>query len=293
MTDRKKRIRQEIRKEAFIKEKAAAIDMKQKKTGWGIVLAVLILLTGADAVRASGAHTAETPYNWYCKNREGNVPPDIAPEFSFIGEHGGYWLDEGKKNDTDDKVIYLTFDAGYENGNVEKILDALKKHQATGAFFVLSNLVTTNTDLVKRMKNEGHLICNHTSKHKNMTRITDYAVFEAELRALEQVYFEKTGEKLDPFYRPPEGCFSEENLDFAQKCGYKTIFWSYAYADWDNKKQLPSVKAKDKVLAHTHNGMVLLLHPTSQTNAEIMDELLTEWEREGYRFGSLYELTGS
>ena len=265
--------------------------MEKAKKGVGILLAaVFLVLTSVSGWDVSGAHTAQTPYNWYCKNREGHVRPSIAPEFSFIKDHGGYWLDE---RDPEEKVIYLTFDAGYENGNVEKILDTLKEHQATGAFFVLSNLVTTNTALVKRMKAEGHLVCNHTSKHKNMTKFTDFSSFEAELKALERVYLDATGEKLDPFYRPPEGCFSEENLDFAAQCGYKTVFWSFAYADWDNQKQMPAVKARDKILAHTHNGMVLLLHPTSSTNAEILDGILTEWENQGYRFGTLYELTGT
>lgn len=194
------------------------------------------------------------------------------------------------KTPGDDKVIYLTFDAGYENGNVEKILDALKDHNATGAFFVLDNIIMRNPDLVKRMSDEGHLVCNHTAKHHDMTKITSKDQFAKELKTLEDAYFELTGRDMAKFYRPPEGRFSEQNLKFAKELGYKTVFWSFAYADWDNNKQPDEAKSIEKVLSHTHNGEIILLHPTSATNAAIMDRLLTEWENQGYRFGSLSEL---
>ena len=228
-------------------------------------------------------------YNWYCKNNDSHTPPELPSEFSFINENEGYYLDE--KATDDHKVIYLTFDAGYENGNIEKILDILKKHNATGAFFVLGNLITRNTDLVKRMVDEGHLVCNHTNRHHDMTKVTDPEAFRSELEALNTIMKETCGCELAPFYRPPEGRFSEENLKCAKENGYKTIFWSYAYADWDNKKQMSEEKALKKLLTHTHNGEVLLLHPTSATNAAILDAYLTELEAEGYSFGTLYELT--
>ena len=187
-------------------------------------------------------------------------------------------------------MLYLTFDAGYENGNVEKILDALKKHNAQGAFFVLEHLVKCNTPLVRRMAEEGHLVCNHTAKHPDMSRITDKTLFCKQLSALEKVYADCTGREMAPFYRPPEGRFSKQNLRYAEEEGYTTVFWSYAYADWDNNRQPDPERAIAQILAHTHPGMVILLHPTSATNAKIMDRLLTAWEQDGYRFGSLEEL---
>lgn len=225
---------------------------------------------------------ADSAQSWYCKRQKNHARPSIEPQMSFVTENGGVFL--GK--DPDEKVIYLTFDAGYENGNVEKILDVLKKHNAPGAFFVLDNLIKRNTELVLRMAEEGHLVCNHTAHHKDMTKLSD-AEFEAELCALEQIYKEKTGYDMAKFYRPPEGKFNEKNLACAKRLGYTTVFWSLAYADWDNNKQPSPDYAKKLLCDNIHNGAILLLHPTSETNANILDELLTTWEAEGYRFGSL------
>jgi peptidoglycan-N-acetylmuramic acid deacetylase len=187
-------------------------------------------------------------------------------------------------------VIYLTFDAGYENGNIARILDTLKSHNAEGAFFILENLIRRNPELVERMKSEGHLVCNHTARHKDMTKLSDEEI-EKELRTLETLYSETFGATLAPFYRPPEGKFDRKSLAIAKRLGYHTAFWSLAYADWDNDNQPDPEKAKKLLCDHLHNGAVILLHPTSKTNADILDALLTEWENEGYRFGSLTEFT--
>jgi len=226
---------------------------------------------------------------WYVSKENENGHPKLPAEWGYINELGGYYVD--LKAESNDKVIYLTFDAGYENGNIERILDVLKKHEAKGAFFVLKNLIKQNTDLVLRMTTEGHTVCNHTSKHKDMSKICNIESFKAELCELENIYKEYTGLELSKFYRPPEGKFSKQNLEFAKALGYKTVFWSFAYADWDNNKQPDREYALNKLKSNTHNGMVVLLHPTSSTNADIMDEILTYWENEGYRFGTLDELT--
>ncbi len=229
-------------------------------------------------------------YSWYCIHQKNGQIPPIPTEMSFIEDHGGYYVDRKAKED--DKVIYLTFDAGYENGNVEKILDILKEENVPGAFFILDNLVTTNTELVKRMVEEGHLVCNHTAKHRDMSKVTSKEEFAAELQKMESVFKEYTGYDMAKLYRPPEGKFSETNMIHAEELGYKTIFWSFAYADWDNNKQMSADKAADKVLSGTHNGEVLLLHPTSATNAAILSRLIKTWKSMGYRFGTLNELVG-
>lgn len=229
-----------------------------------------------------------TAHGWYCM-RNGNEPPCLESQFSFIEKYDGYYLDR----DPEDKVIYLTFDAGYENGNVARIADTLKKHNVTGAFFVLDNIIKKEPELIKRLAEDGNLICNHTASHRDMTGITNIEQFGAELSALEDTCREYTGIEMAKFYRPPEGKFNEENLAFAKELGYKTVFWSLAYADWDNSAQPDSSEAKDKLLSNTHNGMVLLLHPTSATNADILDELICRWEADGYRFGDLNELCKS
>ena len=230
---------------------------------------------------------SSAPQNWYCKHMKSSERPPIPPEMSWVSEHNGYFL--GK----DEKVIYLTFDAGYENGNVEKILNTLKSEKVPAAFFILDNLVESNTDLVKRMIDEGHTVCNHTAKHRDMTKVSTKEAFADELSKMEQIYKDKTGAELSKYYRPPEGKFNEENLAWADELGYKTIFWSFAYADWDNENQMSSESAINKIITNTHNGEVLLLHPTSKTNAEILPELIRQWREMGYSFGTLDELTES
>lgn len=231
--------------------------------------------------------TASSPvYNWYFKHMENGARPPIPSEMSFIQNYGGYFL--GK----DEKVIYLTFDAGYENGNVEKILDVLKEENVPGAFFILDNLVLKNTALVKRMADEGHTVCNHTAKHRDMTTVSTKEEFAAELNKMEQIYKDNTGSDMAKYYRPPEGKFNEANMKWASELGYKTIFWSFAYADWDNGNQMSPEAAKEKILSGTHNGEVVLLHPTSATNATILSDLIRSWKGMGYRFGTLDELTG-
>lgn len=229
---------------------------------------------------------AENVQNWYCKREKDHIRPSADPNMAYIAEENGFFIGENPN----EKVIYLTFDAGYENGNVARILDTLKAHNAEGAFFILENLIVRNPELVERMKNEGHLICNHTAKHKDMTKLSEEEA-EKELHALENLYREKFGCELAPFYRPPEGKFDRKSLGVAKKCGYYTAFWSLAYADWDNEKQPNPEKAKKLLSDYLHNGAVILLHPTSKTNADILDELLTQWEKDGYRFGSLSEFT--
>ena len=234
----------------------------------------------------ASAYSRQT-HSWYCM-RAGNKPPSIESQMAFVKDHDGYFLDENASEN--DPVIYLTFDAGYENGNIADILDTLKKHDVKAAFFILKNLITKDTELVKRMGDEGHLVCNHTASHKDMTSVCSIEEFSSELKAIEDIYRENTGREMAKFYRPPEGKISEENMYFADTLGYDTVFWSFAYADWDNNDQPDPDTSRRLILDNTHNGMVLLLHPTSATNANILDSLICEWKAMGYRFGDLNEL---
>ena len=194
---------------------------------------------------------------------------------------------------TNEKVLYLTFDAGYENGCTEKILDVLKQQQVSAAFFLVGNYIEKNADLVRRMVDEGHIVGNHTMHHYDMSKLSDKAAFAKELTDLEALYKEKTEQEMPKYYRPPQGIYSEENLKMAKELGYKTVFWSLAYVDWNNDAQPTKEQAFQKLLPRTHPGAVVLLHSTSQTNAEILDELITKWKEEGYRFGTIAELFDS
>ncbi len=190
----------------------------------------------------------------------------------------------------EEPVLYLTFDAGYENGHTEAILDALKKHNAPAAFFVVGTYIQQNPELVKRMAAEGHIVGNHTWHHWDMDKIGDRVTFEKELTDVEAAYEQVVGQPMPKYYRPPRGVYAEQNLAMAQALGYRTVFWSLAYVDWKQDEQPSREEAFDKLLSRVHNGAIVLLHSTSATNAEILDELLTKWEEMGYRFGSLEEL---
>lgn len=230
---------------------------------------------------------ADSGCNWYIVKRGNEVPgfPENADE---ILKHGGIFIDNNAV-DSNEKKIYLTFDAGYENGNVEKILDIMRDENVQGAFFVLSNLINKNPELIKRMVNEGHLVCNHTSNHKDLTKLNDGEIL-ANLARLEKQYKDLTGMEMEKIFRFPEGRYNISALKLLQENGYKSVFWSMAYDDWDNGRQMNVDKAKEKLLSTTHNGAILLLHPTSSTNARILRDLIHEWRDMGYSFGSLRDI---
>lgn len=213
--------------------------------------------------------------------QEGSAPIGTAGA-DQLKQYGAAYL-----GDTSRKVLYLTFDAGYENGSTEKILDVLKKHEVKAAFFLVGNYIQRNADLVRRMVSEGHIVANHTMHHYDMSKLSDKAAFQKELTDLEQLFFQTTGTEMPKYYRPPQGIYSEDNLRMAQELGYKTVFWSLAYVDWNNDAQPSREEAFRKLLPRVHNGAVVLLHSTSRTNGEILDELLTKWKEMGYTFESL------
>ena len=215
---------------------------------------------------------------------EGESPVGNATQ-EFLSQYDAYFL-----GDTDKKVIYLTFDCGYENGYTEQILDALKKHNAPAAFFVVGNMIESAPDIIRRMAAEGHIVGNHTYHHPDMSAISDASAFKEELDSLSALYEQTVGQPLPMYYRPPQGKYSEENLKQAQALGYKTIFWSLAYVDWYVDDQPTAEAAYAKLLPRIHDGAIVLLHSTSRTNAEILDDLLTKWEEMGYTFASLDEL---
>ena len=194
-------------------------------------------------------------------------------------------------SDTDEKILYLTFDAGYENGNTPAILEALKKHQAPAVFFAVGNFIKDNPDLIKRMITEGHIVGNHTMTHPDMSQISSMESFQKELEGVEELYTSETGEPMTKFYRPPRGVYSTENLSMAKELGYSTFFWSLAYVDWIQEQQPSKEEAFQKLIPRIHPGAIVLLHNTSSTNAAILDELLTKWEEMGYQFHSIKELT--
>lgn len=253
-----------------------------KRKVFMLVMALLALLSLALAQTKPAAITTGA---WGLSYREAHTVPQGPASKEELAR-----FDAAYVGDTEQPVIYLTFDAGYENGCTEKILDVLQKHDAPAAFFLVGNYLEKNADLVRRMVAEGHIVGNHTMHHPDMRKLTDPEDFRQELTDLEDLFREITGKEMPRYYRPPQGTYSRENLLEAKKMGYHTVFWSLAYVDWRNDAQPTKEEAFQKLLPRVHNGAVVLLHSTSATNAAILDELLTKWESMGYRFGSLQEL---
>ena len=223
--------------------------------------------------------------SWGLSFRTEGTPPVGPASGAQLAKYDAAYL-----GDTNQKVLYLTFDAGYENGCTAKILDVLKKHEVPAAFFLVGNYIEKNADLVRQMVAEGHTVGNHTMHHYDMSKLTDKAAFQKELDDLAALYEKTVGQPLPKYYRPPQGIYSEENLRHARELGYKTVFWSLAYVDWNNDSQPTKETAFGKLIPRTHDGAVVLLHSTSRTNAEILDELLTKWKAMGYRFAPIEEL---
>lgn len=209
----------------------------------------------------------------------GNATPEYLKEFNsfFIAPEGN-------------KKIYITFDAGYEAGYTPKILGVLEKHNVKATFFVVGTLMKSNPELIKQIDEKGHIVANHSMHHPNMSKMSTMEDFKKEIEPVEELYKEITGKDMKKFYRPPQGIFSETNLKMANELGYKTIFWSLAYVDWYKDKQPSKEEALNKIMSRIHDGAIILLHSTSKTNSEILDELLTKLEKQGYTFGTLEEL---
>ena len=235
--------------------------------------------------QTTGATVLESE-NWGLGfGQEGQKPSGNASA-AELQKYDAYFCAQG-----DEKVIYLTFDCGYENGNTEPILDALKKHNAPATFFVVGHFLESAPEIVKRMVEDGHTVGNHTYHHPDMSQISDKTSFRKEMDDTASLFVETTGTDMAMYYRPPQGKYSTTNLQMAKELGYSTFFWSLAYVDWNQDSQPSHDEAFDKLTKRIHPGAIVLLHSTSKTNGEIMDELLTKWEEMGYTFRPLSDFT--
>lgn len=239
---------------------------------------------GYDAHQVSSARALNSE-NWGLGFSVEGEAPTANETPDELKKLGGYYI-----GDQTQKKIYLTFDCGYENGQMEKILDALKEADVKAAFFLVGNYLETEPELVKRIVEEGHTIGNHTYHHKDMS-VMGEEEFRKELQDLEVKLKELTGKESGMYYRPPQGKYCTRSLQMAKDAGYKTVFWSLAYVDWYDDDQPTKEEAFEKLLKRIHPGAVVLLHSTSRTNGEILPELLREWKDMGYTFGTLQELT--
>ena len=224
-----------------------------------LLLLTLAFLLGSLAGKAElslGIHPVSGPVlstseNWGLSFPEEGTLPTANASIEELKQYDAYYA-----QDTDEKILYLTFDCGYENGATPAILDALKKHQAPAAFFVVGNFVRDNPDLIRRMTEEGHTVANHTLSHPDMSKISSVENFQKELSGVESLYKEITGTDMIKYYRPPQGIYSTENLKMAKQLGYQTFFWSLAYVDWQQDNQPTHEEAFDKLLSRVHPGAI-------------------------------------
>ena len=224
---------------------------------------------------------------WWFKRNENHTIPEVQQEIDL--EKYDAWY---AKTDVQDgeKPVFLTFDCGYENGYTPGILDVLKKHKAPAAFFVCKHFIEDQPALIKRMKEEGHVVGNHTANHICMPENDDRTVRE-EIAGNANYMKEATGYEMDPFFRPPKGEYSERTLQITKNMGYSTIFWSLAYVDYDVNNQPGADYVIGQFHDYIHPGAIPLIHNMSESNAQALDTVLTNLENEGYTFHSLYELS--
>jgi len=224
--------------------------------------------------------------SWSWRRNTDHEPVEIYSTFSpdELKALGTYYM-----VDTEEKVVYLTFDEGYENGYTESILDTLLAYNVKAAFFVTKTYIESRPDLVIRMKEEGHIVGNHSATHPDFTTLTDEEI-ETELISTADTMAELTGYDMDMFLRPPEATYSERTLYVARRLGYRNIFYSIAYQDWLVDDQLGAEAALDHVMTNYHKGAIILLHAVSSSNAEALGDMISELQALGYRFGYLYEV---
>lgn len=221
--------------------------------------------------------------SWFYMPNDTHTTPDINPKLTYdLSNYNAIY--NGPINEST-KTLYLTFDEGYENGYTPKILDVLKEKNVKAVFFVTSYYLEKNPDLVKRIVDEGHIVGNHSKTHSSMPTLTsDMTKFKEEFSDVESKYKEITGLDMKKFFRPPMGYYSERSLAMTNDLGYKTVFWSFAYDDWDPEKQPEVNYAKNKILDNLHNGSILLLHAVSKTNTEILEDVIDSARNAGYEF---------
>ena len=263
------------------------ITKKHLLAGVAVCAALAVGAVGLSLAQPAPAAVTTAAGNWGLSFQQEGQPPVGNATAEALAAHDAYYV-----GDTAQKRLYLTFDAGYENGYTAAILDTLKQHNVPAAFFVVGHYLESAPDLVRRMAAEGHTVANHTYSHPDMSAIAGESAFLHELSRVEEKYKEVTGQEMPKYYRPPQGKYSEQNLKMAAAAGYHTFFWSLAYVDWYVDNQPTREQALEKLVGRVHNGAVVLLHSTSATNAAVLDEVLTKWKEMGYTFGTLAELCG-
>lgn len=218
---------------------------------------------------------------WGIKRNDNHEQPDVGNvNRKILDKYQGLYM--GNK---EQKLVYLTFDLGYEAGYTPKILEVLKQNEVKATFFITAHYVNTQPDLVKQMIDEGHIIGNHTVNHKSMPSCS-LETIKKEVMDLHSAIYDKFGYEMK-FIRPPKGEYSERTVAYTNTLGYTSVMWSFGYDDWDEKKQGRKEYGKKKILDNVHNGEIMLLHATSKDNANILDDVIKEIKNMGYEFRNI------
>ena len=241
--------------------------------------------TDQQKYQETSGETVQGIERWWLKRNENHQTPEVS-DYIDLSKYDAYYVNPKCKK----KKIFLTFDCGYENGFTPKILDVLKKQKVVAAFFVTKPFIREGRELIRRMKKEGHIVGNHTVHHKSMPTLSDRDN-KQEIIDCAEYCKEATGYEMDHFIRPPMGEYNEKTLKLTKSMGYKTIFWSMAYVDFDVNKQPGKQYVVEHFKKYTHNGAIPLMHNVSQSNAEALDEVITNLKKEGYQFESLKKLS--
>jgi len=241
--------------------------------------------TDQQKYQETSGETVQGIERWWLKRNENHQTPEVS-DYIDLSKYDAYYVNPKCKK----KKIFLTFDCGYENGFTPKILDVLKKQKIVAAFFVTKPFIREGRELVRRMKKEGHIVGNHTVHHRSMPTLSDRDN-KQEIIDCAEYCKEATGYEMDHFIRPPMGEYNEKTLKLTKSMGYKTIFWSMAYVDFDVNKQPGKQYVVEHFKKYTHNGAIPLMHNVSQSNAEALDEVITNLKKEGYQFESLKNLS--
>ena len=241
--------------------------------------------TDQQKYQETSGETVQGIERWWLKRNENHQTPEVS-DYIDLSKYDAYYVNPKCKK----KKIFLTFDCGYENGFTPKILDVLKKQKIVAAFFVTKPFIREGRELIRRMKKEGHIVGNHTVHHKSMPTLSDRDN-KQEIIDCAEYCKEATGYEMDHFIRPPMGEYNEKTLKLTKSMGYKTIFWSMAYVDFDVNKQPGKQYVVEHFKKYTHTGAIPFMHNVSQSNAEALDEVITNLKKEGYQFESLKNLS--
>lgn len=246
--------------------------MKKHKIVYLFLLALILMITTKNV----------SAYGFGVKKNNQHLQPDIGFYKGIIESNNGIYVG---KNDS--KNIYLTFDCGYENGYTNKILEILKEKNVNATFFITGHYINSASSLVLRMKEEGHVVANHSNLHKDITKISDEEI-KREITDLEVKYKNLTNAEITKFFRPPAGTFDKRSLSTISSMGYKTLFWSVSYKDWNHNNS--SEYAVKEITSNIHNGAIILLHAVSNANAQALSLIIDDLRSMGYEFTSTLKL---